>query len=451
MFDAEMSGDRQGTPPRAPSWDDAHPLAAALYRTAPGPELAALLAGIDPRACDAEALVEATAAWERLGSWAMSGQARAISALHRERERAGQGAYVGDEVAACLGTTRAAGEGRLGLALGLERLPAVASALEAGHIDTRKATLIVDELLWLGTEHAEHLANQVLPDAPRLTVPQLRSRMRRLEQAADPAAAARRHTKARGERRVEIQPSQDSMAWLSAYLPADQATAAYTALTALADAAPPDDPRCVDARRADALVDVLTRYLDAGIGLDGADLPTRQRRHPHLNVTASVTTLLGLDEQPGELAGYGPIPASMVRDLASRATWTPVLVDQETGELQHRAPVRYRPSTAIADHVVDRDITCVFPGCRVSATRCDIDHITAFDPEQDAESQTVPENLQALCRHHHRLKTHGEWGVHRDSETGRTRWLAPTGHEYHREPAPVGGAAPSTAKDAAPD
>lgn len=451
MFDADPSDGGPSTRPRAPSWDDAHPLAAALYQASPGPDLATVLADVDPGACDAEALVEATAAWERLASWAMAGQARAVAALHRKRERAGQSAYVGDEVAACLGTTRAAGDGKVGLALGLEQLPAVGAALAAGHVDTRKATLIVDELLWLGPEHAERLADQVLPDAPRLTVPQLRSHMRRLEQSADPAAAALRHTKARGERRVEIQPSQDSMAWLSAYLPADQATAAYTALTALADAAPPDDPRCADARRADALVDVLTRYLDAGVGPDGADLPTRQRRHPHLNVTASVTTLLGLDEQPGELTGYGPIPASMVRDLASRATWTPVLVDHETGVLKHRAPVRYRPSTATTEHVVDRDITCVFPGCRVSAARCDIDHITAFDPERDAASQTVPENLQALCRHHHRLKTHGDWGVHRDSRTGRTRWVAPTGHEYHREPTPAGEAAPTPAPTTTPD
>src|SRR5690606_34777998 len=117
-----------------------------------------------------------------------------------------------------------------------------------------------------------------------------------------------RHADARRHRRVELVPAADAMAWLSAYLPADDALAVHTTLTALAGEAAPEDPRALDERRADALVDVCTRWLDAGTRPDGTTLATRQGRRPHLAVTASAATLLGLSDEPGELHGYGPIP-----------------------------------------------------------------------------------------------------------------------------------------------
>jgi hypothetical protein len=45
-------------------------------------------------------------------------------------------------------------------------------------------------------------------------------------------------------------------------------------------------------------------------------LPTQQGRRPHLMVTVAASTLNGGD-QPGELTGYGPIPATMARELAA--------------------------------------------------------------------------------------------------------------------------------------
>ena len=47
---------------------------------------------------------------------------------------------------------------------------------------------------------------------------------------------------------------------------------------------------------------------------------------------------------------------------------------------------------------------------------------------------TVPENLQALFRRHHRLKTHGDWDVHlsetRVNTTPVAIWTAPSGRQY---------------------
>src|SRR5674476_908699 len=351
---ARAGGTRRRSADPRPDWADAHPLAVSLDGARPGPELAATLVALEPAEVDDAALVEAIAAWERLVSWATARQAHAVNELRRRREGQRREAFVGDEIAARLGTTRAGGESKVLTASSLERLPEVSDALERGDIDHLKARVICDEVLPLDDAEAHRVAAAVLLRASVLTGPQLRSRIRRMELAQNPAAAEERHRAAVADRFVDLQPARDGMAWLNAYLPADQGVAVYTSLTALADAAAPDDPRPVAARRADALVDLVTR-------------------------------------------------------------------------------------------VVDRDRTCTFPGCRVPAARCDIDHIEPFDPARPPDQQTRAPNLQALCRHHHLLKTHGGWRVVRDDDAGTTEWSAPTGHGYARAPGEVG--APERARD----
>lgn len=417
------------SPPATPRRE----LADVLEEAEPGPELAALLAGLEPADVPDAALVEAIAAWDRLASWTAARQARIVSELQRRRDAQHCGAYVSDEIAARLACTRHVAEMTLGLALGLERLPAVASALDVGHIDARKATLITENLLHVPGPAAQDAANAVLPDAPTMTPPQLRARLRRIEIARDPEGADERHRRAAKERYVDLSPTSDAMAWLTAYLPADDAVGVYTTLTAIADVAAPDDPRPIGARRADALVDLATRWLDAGVCPDGA-LPRRQGRRPHLSVTASASTLVGLDAAPGELAGYGPIPAPMARRIAARSTWTPLIVEARTGEPLARGTRRYQPTDGLRSAVIERDVTCVFPGCRQPSERCDVDHVSPFVHDDRTATQTGTGNLQSLCRHHHRAKTHGAWAVTRD-EHGVARWRSPAGLEHERPPA----------------
>lgn len=415
---------------QGPAWDDAHRLAVELDGTAPGLALARRLSTLIPAEVDDAALVEAIAAWERIASWAAATQAAWINELRRRRDAQGRGAYVGDEVAARLATSRAGGETKVGYAIALERVPEVWDALAAGVVDLRRSRVLCDELLAIPEEARGPVTRAALDGAGVRTAEQLRARVRRAALRLDPNAADQAHRRARADRHVELHPVHDGMAWLHAFLPAHEAVAVHTALTAMADAQAPEDPRPMDARRADALVDAVTRWLDAGTTPDGAHLPTRQRRRPHLSVTASATTLLGLDDDPCELAGYGPISAEMAREIAAGATWTPLLLDAETGHLAARGNRTYRPSSAQAHWIVDRDSTCTFPGCRVPASRCDIDHNTPFDPARPAEEQTVADGMDAKCRHHHRLKTLGGWVSERDVPSGETTWTAPTGHRY---------------------
>ena len=83
-----------------------------------------------------------------------------------------------------------------------------------------------------------------------------------------------------------------------------------------------------------------------------------------------------------------------------------------------------------------RDQYCAFPTCRMPAHRCDLDHIQPFNHHTPhSGGQTTPDNLQPLCRRHHRLKTHDPgWRVTRNPHTGTTTWTSPTGHTYTNSP-----------------
>lgn len=326
-------------------------------------------------------------------SWATARQAEVLAEMAR-RTRGDAVRFVADDVAFTLAVSRRAAERKVAFAVGLAH-------------------------------------------APGSTVPQIRTAIRRAELTIDPEVVAVRCARARADRSVRMVPAPDSMAWITAYLPAEGAGMVMTALDALSSTCAPQDDRPMDDRRADALGDVLGAVLDRGVDLDGSDLPTRQRRRPHLQVTLGAGTLLGLDDLPAELAGYGPIPADLARRIAQDATWRVILTDPGTGEVLARGQRTYRPGADLAGAVVDRDATCTFPGCRIRADRCDIDHIEPYDPVRVETEQTRIDNLQALCRHHHRLKTSGRWSCARDPATGATTWTAPTGRTVIRAPVPV--------------
>jgi hypothetical protein len=85
------------------------------------------------------------------------------------------------------------------------------------------------------------------------------------------------------------------------------------------------------------------------------------------------------------------------------------------------------PTDAMADLVRLRDPHCVFPGCTRPSRDCDLDHIEPYVSPDDGgpPGQTRPDNLAPLCRHHHRVKTHGTWRYRRMPDGGH-RWTSPS-------------------------
>lgn len=394
-----------------------------------GRSLADMLAGQEPSRLRDDELIELICAWGRLVAWAQAGQFAALAEFARRRrgpgddgmtrDGAGVSEFAVDEVAAALRLSRAAAGGRLHVAVQLSRqLPATAAALSRGELDLPKVRTVVEATAALCGAAVAAVEARVLPRAGRQTVGQLRASLSRAVLAVDPASAEARHQRATLARRVVMTAQPDGMAELWALLPADAATAVYGALDAHARSVPAGDGRGIDARRADALVALAT----------GA--ATAQTR-PLVQVTVAASTLLGDDDAPGELAGHGPIPASMARRIAAdtTGTWRRILTDPATGAVLDVGRTSYRPPAALGRHVFARDGTCRFPGCRQPARRCDLDHVRPWPA-----GPTAAANLIALCRHHHRLKHTGRWQV-AATDSSVVTWTAPTGHAYTTHPA----------------
>jgi hypothetical protein len=149
------------------------------------------------------------------------------------------------------------------------------------------------------------------------------------------------------------------------------------------------------------------------------------RRPITVNVTVDLPTLLGLAENPGQLAGYGAIPASLARSLASDAQWRRFITDPESGALLDYGRETYEPPKPLVDFLLARDRTCRFPGCRAPARLADLDHAQSWE----SGGGTSAKNLGVLCRRHHRLKTHGGWKLESESD-GSCTWTSPENKQY---------------------
>src|SRR5262249_208428 len=174
----------------------------------------------------------------------------------------------------------------------------------------------------------------VLPKAGGQNTTQLARAAGRAVARLDPAGAAARHQERKKERRVQMLPGEDGMAELRAFLPAADAMRIHRLLSLYAGAArSAGEGRSTDQLRADALCDLL---LDPRFGV-------LRSSGVQVQVTVALTTLMGLDEQPGELAGYGPIPAPLARELAGDGTWRRLVTDPLSGQLLDYGRTTYRP------------------------------------------------------------------------------------------------------------
>lgn len=372
--------------------------------------------------------VDALISLQQLRGWAEAQELRLIAGMVRDTNPA-EAEFVADEIACALRLAPSVVAAKLQLAEALAGvLSATLTALEAGTITSRHAQILADGVHVLTDDLARRVESQVLPGAARQSPAAFRAAVQRAVLAVDPREAEERHRAAREDRRVCVTPVADGMAELWALLPADGAATVLAALNARVASKTADDERTADQRRADALVDL------AAAGLRDASLPLTQGRRPSVQVTVAANTLLGLDDAPGELDGYGPIPASMARALAFDATgtWRRLLTDS-AGRLIDYGRTTYRPPQPLIDFVVARDRSCRFPGCRRPARRCDIDHLQPYG----AGGVTAPCNCEALCEHHHRLKHEASWTL-TGSPDDDLIWTSPTGHTYRSPPADYG-------------
>lgn len=353
--------------------------------------------------------------------------------------RRGQG--VGSMVARARRESPHRGQRHLGLARIVQReLPHTWAAWRSGRITEWRATVVARETACLSLEH--RLAIDELlgadPDAfeamsDREVVGRAQSEAARL----DAEAVTARRRKAESERRVSIRPAPDTMVWLSALLPVAEGVAAYAALTRHADSARAEgDPRT----KGQFMADELVRRVLGSMGSDGADVTTSSERSApsvDLNLVMSHEALLGTADDEARLAGFGPIPAELAREIVARAlgageeVWLRRLyASPTTGELVAMdSRARLFPAS-LARLIKLRDQFCRTPWCDAPIRH--VDHVVPHG----ADGPTSATNGQGLCEACNYAKEAPRWRA-RPGPGGTVTTTTPTGHSLTTRPAPI--------------
>jgi len=413
-----------------PGWDDdtlpgsAGPVEVleAVEGMPPGPFLGILLGGIDPASLSGIDQIRLLQAHTRMVAHHQAMMFHTMATIY-DTVRADLDGLMADphageaaaaEIAVGLHLTRRAAERDLQMALALRRVPQVAAALTTGQVDRRRAGTILHETAHLPDIETRQVVDQLIDQAPFWTTGQLRARLQRLIMATNPDAAQARYQQAVDDRRVTLTPTEVGTARLvGADLPPDRAAQARDRIETLARHLHRNgETRSLDQLRADIYLDLLCGTLDVD--------PTRGRVH----LSVDLHTLTGLVDTPGELDGYGPIVADLARQLALTNTngqWTWTVTDPDTGAVLADGTTRRRPTTRQHRHLATRQPRCCFPGCRMPAIDCDLDHTVPW--KHGGKTLTI--NLGPLCRHHHHLHDLG-WTYTIDPD-GRIHWTSPLG------------------------
>jgi hypothetical protein len=390
----------------------------------PGPELVSVLAAMEREGYTDYDRVVALKAYTRLASHFQAKayeQIAAISDLICESDGKTEEAFDSAvaEVRAALHLTRRAAEEELTMALQLcERLPQVWGALAAGALDLRRARVLTEGTSHLATDLARQVVDRVIEPATRLTTGQIRALLRKVCIEADPEEAVELYETALEGRRVFAEPTIDGTANLMGLdLPPERVAAVMSKLTQLAESLRRGgEDRSLDQLRADIFLDLLNGRQLSGRGHKGS-----------VNLHVDLATLAGLAESPGELGGFGPVVADVARQVTEQqqdTTWRWTVTDSETGQPIHNGTTRRRPTPDQRRHVEARNPTCIFPGCRMPATDCDLDHRIPWSQG----GPTTIDQLEPLCRHDHVIRQKG-W-KHQPLQGGDHLWTSRLGHLY---------------------
>jgi hypothetical protein len=269
---------------------------------------------------------------------------------------------------------------------------------------------------------AEAVDHQVVPLAVARgwTASETSRAARRILLTLDPDGAAERADTAKAHADVTYYPEPDEVATLVATGDATLARRVFSRINDTAEAmSRAGDDRPVGVRRFHALADAV--------------LGDPQQANPRVcgEVIAHVdlTTLLCLNEKPGELVGYGPISAASARRIATDHRLRRLVTDPLTGAVADLGRRAYAPSTRLREAVRAIHPTCGMPGCLRPAIQCEIDHRS----EHSRGGRTDQCNLKPLCKLHHQMKTKKRWKVDVNPDGSET-WTSHLGFTYTRKP-----------------
>ena len=448
---------------------------AQLLRMPASLEVLNELAAIDVMDLDEGGRVDLLSAWEKQNGYMQAKQFEILLGVAGDQPGGTEnGIWDGvdqeerEEVGVALRLAPQTAQDRIDVARALNNhLHQVKDALASGEISLAHANVIARET-WrviddgIDKNALEELERRVIAQAEFGTPGQVGKFIKKSIAEIAPENFEKAVTRDRELRNVRIYPEPNGMATLVAFLPAEDAQTiklaiekrerickssqgdftsnnASNPLTAqlMADLeAEVEATETVssirgllsDARKADALTAIAANYLN-----ENKDDGKAHRRPVSVSLTIDLPTLLGLANNPGELQGYGAIPASVARSLAADGKWRRFITDPTTGNLLDCGRETYKPSQQLVDFLMARDRTCRFPGCAQPGHRTDIDHAIPWEEG----GTTSPQNLGLLCRRHHQMKTHGGWRV-KSFADGSCEWSSPRGKKFKVQVRPVG-------------
>ncbi|WP_134766157.1 DUF222 domain-containing protein [Nocardioides sp. 1609] len=322
--------------------------------------------------------------------------------------------FAAHDLAAALGLSTESGLKYLARALELRhRLPRLWAAVLAGRLAVWKAGRIADATMRLPLDGAGYVDQRLAQAVRSITVTQLD----RLVEEAVARHAPHELARVKDDRHVWVdldRPSIEGHVRLDGLLSVPDALDLEQALQAGADTLA--DAGChlpLDVRRSIALGDLA-----------------RGDRPLDLTSQSSRPLVVHLHHDSPDVARCGttrtPLTVETIRSwCAASAT---VVVKPVIDLHDHVHVDAYEAPDRLREQIELRDLTCVFPHCRRTATRCDLDHIT---PHAHGGT-TSSDNLAPLCRRHHRAKTHSRW-TYTTTEPGTYHWTAPSGLTYRRD------------------
>ncbi|MEO6206165.1 MAG: DUF222 domain-containing protein [Mycobacteriales bacterium] len=378
------------------------------------------------------------------------------------RDRLSWSSFVREVAVARRCSDQAAGK-EIYLAVALVRShPRTLGLLQAGLMPVWNARVLIEECLGCDPAVAAAVEAELAERAGQLTPSRIRAAVRKIELRLDADAAAARSAKAATARGVRLYADKDDQATLVICGPALPLTQFYDAVTASARAArAAGDPRGLEALRFDLAVGLpdpagpaeptgpaASSWAEAGWQLD-----RRKVRPVQVLVQLPVTTALGLDNEPGWLAGYGWVSAPQCRQWLSSAELRQVCIgpdgfvldtadrvsrpeptpagtrDAILDMVRDPGPVtdktwqvqdQHDPSPLLAGFIDLRDGFCDGPtGTRVPAQRSHHDHEQPYP-----QGPTAAWNLVARADRTHQLKHRG-WTPLRTPTS--TLWVSPAG------------------------
>jgi hypothetical protein len=410
---------------------------AELLRVKPGYITLGELIKINPLALSSSGRIDYLSALDRQESWMCALKQEALVAIAGEYSDEDGGIFgcVDDEeredVATALRLSPTSAQSRIDVARVLVgHLPNTISALSTGEISVAHATVIARETATairngLSEESIFRVEQTALAHAEFHTPGQVASKVKTTIAKLAPEEFEEVADRARDARRVSCYPEADGMATVIAILPAEDAQTVMKSIEAFilkrnSEDAPEWSILSADMKRADALAYIASQALSSL-----ADEVQPHRRPITISVAIDLPTLMGLAENPGQLAGYGAIPASVARRLAADGNWQRFISDPRTGNLLDFGREKYTPPQELIDYLLARDRICRFPGCRRTGQSSDIDHAQSWE----TGGETNPANLGLLCRRHHRMKTHGGWSLESNPD-GSCLWKSPQGKTF---------------------